>query len=310
MHAAVVIALLNYPLLFLLDRGNIDGLVFLLVGAALLQPVSSAWLRPALLGVAAAVKIYPAVFAVLLVRERQWRQLGVFFASGALSTGVALLTFEGGPIKGLRDFRAGLQEFSTAAAAESVHYVQHTASLVSGSKALVFLDVVPVGTVSAARLLSIALFVGLAAALLLLPLDRWQQLFLVATMITICTEAAYDYRLIFFLLPLVCLLRDGAGDASGRHWWTVALALVLVPKSLPILYEDVAVGVVLNPLLVLGVSVAILVTALRARRAELSWSALVRCGPSAAQAASAAAAPPSGRTGDRAPRSTVSGRRR
>ena len=65
------ITLLYYPVLFLVERGNLDGLMLAcLVFAAISD---RPWLRAALIGLSAGLKLYSILLLVPLARERRWR---------------------------------------------------------------------------------------------------------------------------------------------------------------------------------------------------------------------------------------------
>ena len=85
------------PLLVTLDRGNLQGLV---VGFALLGMCS--FLRGNRVGagfwfaIAAAMKVYPVLLLLLLVRARDWRALGVGVLTGLPATWISFRVYGGG----------------------------------------------------------------------------------------------------------------------------------------------------------------------------------------------------------------------
>ncbi len=297
-QTALVIGLLGYPLLLLLDRGNVEGLPFVLVWLALVpKHLPATWLRPLLLGAAAALKIYPVVFLLVLVRRRLWRELALAIAAGGGLTLLGLLVLEGGPVKGLQDMRAGLQAFSAFTSADNAIFVQHSSSLLGAGKVLIQEGLLPAGSLTAVSALRWLLTALLLAAVLVLPLRRWEELFILATLITVTFSVCFDYRLVYFLLPLVLLLRE-SGVGSSVDLTVAALAVVHVPKSLPLLYEDVSVSTVVNPLLITGIAVA------AAARGVGAWSLQRR----AAGAPRAGGSASSGGPRSRSPRSAVTSR--
>ena len=96
---AVILVVLSYPVLFTLDRGNLEMLVFLLVGGVFyfVYRRESAWGAGLCLAAAIAMKLYPATLIVLLLAERRLKAAAVAaFGAVALTAGatgaLALLT--------------------------------------------------------------------------------------------------------------------------------------------------------------------------------------------------------------------------
>jgi hypothetical protein len=89
--AAVATAVFSYPLFFLLDRGNIEGLVWIASSLGLLFFVRSRYLAAALfLALATAMKIFPGVLLLLFVTKRRYREFCVSLAAVAVITYASL----------------------------------------------------------------------------------------------------------------------------------------------------------------------------------------------------------------------------
>ena len=89
--AGVIVAtFLSYPALFLLLRGNIDGLVFFAMMLSLFYWSKRERLSGALLAVAVALKVYPCV---LLLRGVIEQRKGWLFTTAISLTGISLFTF-------------------------------------------------------------------------------------------------------------------------------------------------------------------------------------------------------------------------
>jgi len=95
-----------------------------------------------------------------------------------------------------------------------------------------------------------------------------QSCAVVAGLTILVPSVAYDYRLVLMLVPLLVLLREPGGLL--RRPSVLVLGLLFVPKGLPVLYGEVNIGVVLNPLLLLLLVLGLSSTALwqRSTRAE------------------------------------------
>ncbi len=78
--ASVGILSLSYPFQFLFDRGNLDGFVLLLVATGLYALDRAGGLSGLLLGLAVALKVYPALLAVPLVAKGRWKPVAAMAA--------------------------------------------------------------------------------------------------------------------------------------------------------------------------------------------------------------------------------------
>ena len=67
----MAIALLDYPVMFLVERGNIDGLVLSCLAFAVVT--SRPWLRGGLISLSAGLKVYGILLLVPFVWQRQWK---------------------------------------------------------------------------------------------------------------------------------------------------------------------------------------------------------------------------------------------
>jgi hypothetical protein len=82
-----------------------------------------------------------------------------------------------------------------------------------------------------------------------LPLALWERVALLVATLVLVPPVSYDYRLIHVLLPILLLLRF---PGPVRTAAVVLLGIVLIPKGLPVLFADVNIGTVINPLALLA----------------------------------------------------------
>lgn len=88
----IVLIFVSWPLYVVLQRGNVEGLVWAITGIGVWAfSTNRNFLAAVLFGLAASVKIYPGVFlALFLVRPRDWRWILVGAGVATLSTLLAL----------------------------------------------------------------------------------------------------------------------------------------------------------------------------------------------------------------------------
>jgi len=93
--AAVALTSVGFPFCFLIDRGNIDGFVFLFVGLfAFFLSRKQPWLAGIALGLGACLKVYPLLLLAPLLLRRQYKAAGAvvltLLASVAVQPGLWL----------------------------------------------------------------------------------------------------------------------------------------------------------------------------------------------------------------------------
>jgi len=263
-QAALVLTACSTPVLFLLDRANIEGLLFLLLAAALLAYRRERFhVAAVLIAIPAAMKGSAGIFWLLFLFDGQVRALLVSVATFAVTTLLALLVLPGSMSANVDGLSSALETLLTATN-EGTAGLRHSASLKSAFSGLGRWDehfnffVVHYAVVAAAILVA----VSVALAVLRPPL--WQRVALLASAMILVPSVSYEYRMIHVYLPLLLFL--GLSERRRMDVLYVALfGLLLVPKGLPILYADVNVGTVINPLLLLALMVAIVIDAARTR---------------------------------------------
>lgn len=258
--AAGVLGLLNYPVLFMLDRGNIEAVVLLLLAAAALLARRNAWLWSAvLIGAAAAMKGYPILFVLVLVGARRYREAAVAVATAGGLTLLSLLTFSGGLTDNVSALLGALRGFEGAGAGEAG--VQHGSSLAGLASATVELAPRLPSLAAAATLVSVVVLIVGTIAVASGRLFLWQSCAVVAGAVVLVPTVAYDHRLVLLMVPLLLLLGQPAG--LRRFPALLLLGLLFVPKGLPILYGEVRLSVLVNPVLLLVLMLGLSAAALR-----------------------------------------------
>jgi len=244
--------LLCAPMLVTLDRANLQGLV---VGAAMIG--CYLYLRGNRVGagcwfaVAAAMKVYPVLLLLLLVRDRDWRALGASIVTGLTATWVSFLVYGGGVIENSESLWQSVHNFRS----ESIEtLLTRNHSLKGGLAALVvsgpsWLRGVAEWAVEHydPSLLVLALFLGGLTVLRSTP--TFHALVYVNVLISYGVGISFGYVPLFLLLPAAAVY---ASDVSGGRHDRLAVALLaclLVPKGLPVGGHDIALYTYLDPTL-------------------------------------------------------------
>jgi|TARA_Y100000294_G_scaffold3910_1_gene4084 hypothetical protein len=270
--------LVTGPMIVVFDRGNLQGLVAAaaLIGmVGLLRGNNTAagfWF-----GIAAAMKAYPVLLLLLLVRVRDWRAVAVGLVTGAVATFGSLLFFDGGAIGNLqalwrttdafRDINldralTGNHSFKGGFAAMMVN----GPDWLHGSSTWVYENY---GAVS----------VVLTIALVALAGSRTTSLLGAVTYLTVVMSfgvgVSYGYVPIMMLLAVIVVYAGQLERNVPTACYLLVLALLLAPKGVMVGSSPLALHTYLSPLLatvlvglVLPGDVRRLCSAWRARRSR------------------------------------------
>lgn len=264
-RALVLLGVLSYPMLLMLVRGNVyAGLTGLLIVHAMLiaSTRGSGQAAAILLAVALGMRPNALVFAVPLIalcRDRRQTLLALAVATPVISGAALVLAHLAYPAYTPATFAAGVRNYYLIYVTQG-HGVPFGSSLY-GALAILFphegltgVAPVPAGVV------------GLAAMLLygLRRIGVVPFVFLIGAAYCLGSTIIADYHLFVFMAPV--MLAAGTAQARGlepaERIALIASCLMLAPKNY--LFEgDVSIQPLLNPLLLLAASAAIVATGMR-----------------------------------------------
>jgi Glycosyltransferase family 87 len=100
------------PMAFAADRGNLEGVVGLILGTGLVLYFAERYFGAAVfIGLAASIKPFPGLFFFLLLRKKRYREVAVGFAVAACSTLLALTALGPTPIKAYQGLEPGVSRY-------------------------------------------------------------------------------------------------------------------------------------------------------------------------------------------------------
>ncbi len=224
--------LLSAPFLFLIDRGNILvlSLVFAMLFVAYYDHKSKVVRELALicLALSISIKIYPAVFGVLLLNEKKYKEL-VRAVIYTLIVFFLPFVFFGG-IEGVGQFIKNLNSTSSNGSLginrqlsfqKLPLYLKH----LFGSKAQWW------GTVGKVLL---AVFSAVGAFSLIVSKNRWKACAICACMIVGVPSMSSRYTLTFFIIPIILLLMEEKENKRLSYICLIIMSGILFVKPLQI----------------------------------------------------------------------------
>jgi len=267
---ACVMVVAPHPVAFVIDRGNLDMLVFVLLALFVYlyyeRGSQFAWIPLAL---AVAGKYFWATLLVLLLADRQVRQALWAVVGAVLVTVVSALAVAltsgfglGGVFSSLFGTLGGhVENAGVLYAVHFSHSLWGMVLVVDRWSDYALSEIPMLNTFYVVVVLII--FVWVAVYLVTKRYAPWRQLTALVVLTLLLPFESHDYTLVFLLLPLALFLATGSWDRASKVV-AVLFALLLVPWhyynfTFWDIQSDVAISVFIGPALLIG----LLVVALR-----------------------------------------------
>jgi hypothetical protein len=259
-----ILTALSYPVLFAIDRGNLEMLVFVFIALFFyfLYARRSPWLAALFLGAAIAFKLYPATLLLLLLAERRFKVLGlsVAFALGLTAFGAGVLGALGhrSPIEIIRmsmSDKEGFQQYFVYLDGG----LQHGHTLWGLLRMPGFLQGTPVtvGDTRTYTVVAALVFLAIAAYVLLFEHERWKRVLFATVPAVLLPFTSGDYTLLHIYFPLVFFL-----NASRVSRWdavyVILFGLLLIPLDyhyFSVNLDGVSSSVVIYPVAMIALMV-------------------------------------------------------
>lgn len=264
----LVLVTMSYPVLFAVDRANQEMFVFILLFwfAYFYYVKPRPWLAVVFITAAAALKIYPGVFIVLLIADRRWRE------SIAMALGVVGLWITSAFAIGVASGRGVMAVYSatmTTLGGESgqagsilkVGYLNHRHTFwsvialwhwVNGRQDQLHLFVKPYA------IAALIVFLGISAYVIFIETEPWKRFTMLAIAMLTLPYMSTAYNLTEIYVPLMLFLLF-ARRTRFRIAYLVLFALTLIPLDYWVLKKDASISVLLHLLCLVGIAVLIMV---------------------------------------------------
>jgi hypothetical protein len=261
---------MNYPVLFAIDRANFELTTFLFLYSFVMLYRSSPRLSATLLGVAIALKGFPAILALLMLADRKWRE---FFLAAGVAIGLSLaslLAFPGGLASNLEGALANIRAY-TSGYVVNLHGLYFGNNLLGAAKFVsIALGQPSLATsetlVIVATLVAIALTAATAAYLVFFERVFWRKVTVLICALNLLPVVSGDYKLIHLLIPLFLFVNEAEPSSSNRVL-TFLFGALFIPKAfarLPALPEA-NVALVVNPMLMLILAASAVIMGVQSR---------------------------------------------
>jgi hypothetical protein len=252
------ISLLTYPFLFLIDRGNIEGMVFVFEAAFLILYLNKKFnLALLFLALATAMKLYPGLLALLFLKDRRYKE---FLLCSFLTLTISVLSlwlFKGTLVENINGFLQELGQFNKIYVL-SPHPNTNGQSIISLLKILIALFGIKTDTAGFYFLWYIVEFCIMTYGFIFYYIFRfenivWKQLTILISAGIILFNCSYDYKMISLILPLLVYVKDESESPYDKIY-SICFGLLLVPKQIFVNiapFYDVLISNMINPILMI-----------------------------------------------------------
>jgi hypothetical protein len=277
-----VFTFMTYPILFAVDRGNIETLVLILLLFFIYFFQRRRFLISSVfLALAIAMKIHPVFLLVLFVPEKKYREIGITIVLSVVLTIACLMCFKGGLLAHLKLVLAPVNPHSASPIAALYNgflgnndMVQRGVTLFTVIKA-VLIETSTIASVNMARFLTSYLAAATAASIcvaayvIFIERELWKIVALLVCAMLLLPQISADYKMIHLLIPLFLFI-NATKQTRADTIYALLFGLLLIPKDYYLLPRtlsdggpDISISIFLNPAIMLLMSSMIIVGGLR-----------------------------------------------
>ncbi len=232
---------LSYPFLITIDRGNFEGLVFVLVMAfGYFFVKRKYWIAAAFLAMAAAMKLLPILLVLLFLRERKYRAVALsVLLTGALML-VSLKAFHGG-VRANLDYiihGSNLLANTTFGSFTSIdkNLVQRGVSIFTLIKIVLIETGSHVSTAPDNFLIIYVAVAGLAGVLMcayavFVERTLWKRVAILVFAMIMLPSISADYKLLYVFFPAFLFIGSTEERSRLEPVYLALFGLLLIPKS-------------------------------------------------------------------------------
>ncbi len=250
-----VITLSSYPLLFGLDRGNIDLAILLLIVLYLVHlRQGHSWLAGTWLGFAIAAKVFPGLFVLIALRKRDFKAVGMAAAVTLVASLAAMEIFGGEYAKSYEHFQFFYKRYEDVYLINSLVNFNHFSDPFSLLKSLISLGWLPISAETLYHSYSkvALLFIVLISYIVIFKKEpEYIQLALIGVGVVVFPGLAYDYRLVFLFPALYLFFNRQESHSRDKAFW-VFLFVILIPKHFGLIEGKWFLTCFVNPIWLLG----------------------------------------------------------
>lgn len=268
----LIIGFLTYPVLFSLDRANLDMYIFLLIlGFVVFFQKGRFVLSSLFLSLAIAMKLYPGVFIFLFFKEKKYKEIAITIAVTLCISVVSLVSYQGGFFENLQGMLSTFQGFnqSYSGAAGLQHNVSYYGVLkiitvgyyytVQGIHDAATASMLANGVLKIPYMfLVVLLFAFVVFYVLKYEQAFWKNVYLLSATMILFPHVSFDYKLIYILIPIILFLQDESWTPFCKEY-LVLFGIMLIPNNYLYIRGDISSAVIVYPIIMTVLAVLVIV---------------------------------------------------
>lgn len=254
----IICSFLSYPFLFTLHTGNIETFIFMFLTLFIYYYHKNSPFSILFLAMAISMKLFPAVFLILLISDKKYKEIFYTLLGIIIFTLIPLLIFDGGFNKGILNywtiFTGNLKWYTQMMVIDGVGNI-FGHSLLTAIR-IVFSSVMPpIQTILKPYLLfTFIVFGAISAYIILKEKIFWKKVALLVLSMDLLPYISTDYKLMHLFIPLFLFINYQEKD-KWDFVYIISFSLLLIPKNY---YLPFYLNAVLNPTIMLFILLLII----------------------------------------------------
>ena len=274
-QTTITLIFLSYPVLFCLDRSNIENMLFILVALFVIAFINKKYnLAAVLLALAAGMKLYPFALIVLFIKRKQYKAAMSVIIYFLLLTLASYSCLKGGLIANFNQSLVGFHQYASSYYILDNGFNFYT-TMFSFVKINIYHTMSQAGVVTQAMLneainhvlpyytLATLIIYGLLSLHILCKETLiWKQLLLLIGAIILFPPASADYKLIYLFIPLFLYMSSNSVGPYNKLYITL-FALLLIPKNYIVFANGLSLMSIMNTIILSSLMIVIIYEAYR-----------------------------------------------
>lgn len=279
LRSVFILSFLTYPFLFLVDRGNIDGYIFILIWLAIECHGSehkygkiASYIS---LAMAIAMKVYPGAIFILFLKRKDYKGIAITTAITIVLTITSLSLFQHGLMDNFNFMTGDMYKYNNSDILTSNNIVQRGVSLFYLFKILAIKSgaIYNVNMPMALKVylaFSAFLFVVFTFFVIKYKVAFWETVFIIVCSIILLPHISADYKLIFLMLPIYYYLNENT-DTKFWKFYAICFSLLMIPKDYVFFIDivsdsskpDISISMIINYFVIFSMLATIAYTRLK-----------------------------------------------
>lgn len=252
----ILLTMTSYPLLFVLDRGNIEGLIFIFLCLFVyFYKKNKVLLSIIPLALAICMKLYPAALLILVISDKKYKEAIWCFLITIGITLLSLFLMKGGIFFNLAEFIKDLNYF------REMYIIGNEGADYGHSLFNVFRQInlyLPVienlnTFILFYLILTFVIFGLITMYVIFIEKEFWKKITLLVFSMILLPQVSFDYTLIHIYIPLMFFIESAEKIFKSNFTISLLFAFLIIPKNytIPAMPYDIHVNIYLNPIIML-----------------------------------------------------------